>query len=151
MEEALFLTKFAKSVHIVHRRDELRATKLLQERVMAQEKVRFIWDSVPTRILGETGVTGVELKNVKTGAISQLPVEGVFVFIGYSPGNQLVKGILDLDSYGYVKTNNDMETSIPGVFAAGDIRSKMLRQIVTAVGEGASAAFAAEKYLEGFK
>jgi thioredoxin reductase (NADPH) len=78
-------------------------------------------------------------------------VEGVFVFIGYSPGNQLIKGTLDLDSYGYVKTNNDMETSIPGVFAAGDIRSKLLRQIVTAVGEGATAAFAAEKYLEGIK
>ena len=151
MEEALFLTKFARTVTVVHRRNALRATKLLQERTMAQEKIRFIWDSVPIRILGDTGVNGVELKNVKTGEISQLPVEGVFVFIGYSPGNGLVKGILDLDSYGYVKTDNDMETSIPGVFAAGDIRSKMLRQIVTAVGEGAAAAFAAERYLEGFK
>ena len=151
IEEALFLTKFVKSVHVIHRRDALRATKLLQERAMAHEKIRFIWDSVPTRILGETGVEGVELKNVKTGEISQLPVEGVFVFIGYSPGNQLVKETLDLDSYGYVITNNDMETSIPGVFAAGDVRSKLLRQIVTAVGEGATAAFAAEKYIEGFK
>ncbi len=149
IEEALFLTKFVKSVTVIHRRKALRATKLLQERAMANDKIRFIWDSVPTQILGTAGVEGVALKNVKTEEISQLPVEGVFVFIGYSPGNHLVKGILDLDSYGYVITNNDMETSIPGVFAAGDIRSKMLRQIVTAVGEGATAAFAAEKYLEG--
>ncbi len=151
IEEALFLTRFVSNVHVIHRRDELRATKLLQERAMADEKIHFIWDTIPTRILGVNGVEGIELKNVKTEGISQLPVEGVFVFVGYSPGNDLIKGKLDLDPYGYVITDNDMETSVPGVFAAGDIRSKLLRQIVTAVGEGATATFAAEKYLEGFK
>jgi len=151
IEEALFLTRFVSNVHVIHRRDELRATKLLQERAMADEKIHFIWDTIPTRILGVNGVEGIELKNVKTEEISQLPVEGVFVFVGYSPGNDLIKGKLDLDPYGYVITDNDMETSVPGVFAAGDIRSKLLRQIVTAVGEGATATFAAEKYLEGFK
>jgi thioredoxin reductase (NADPH) len=151
IEEALFLTRFVSNVHVIHRRDELRATKLLQERAMADEKIHFIWDTIPTRILGVNGVEGIELKNVKTEEISQLPVEGVFVFVGYNPGNDLIIGKLDLDPYGYVITDNDMETSVPGVFAAGDIRSKLLRQIVTAVGEGATATFAAEKYLEGFK
>ena len=150
VEEALFLTKFASRVHLVHRRDELRATKLLQERVKAAEKVNLIWDSVPTRILGQAGVEALELKNVKTEEISTLPVEGVFVFIGYDPSNDLLADLpLDFDDFGFVKTDDNMETSIPGVFAAGDIRSKMLRQVSTAVGDGATAAFAAERFIEG--
>jgi len=148
VEEALFLTRFASKVHLIHRRDELRATKLLQERAFSQEKMQFAWDSIPTRILGDPAVEAIELKNVKTGDLSRLRVEGVFVFIGYDPNNELVKGQLELDSQGFVLTNNDLETSVSGVFAAGDIRSKMLRQISTAVGEGATAAFAAERYLE---
>jgi len=148
VEEALYLTRFATRVHIVHRRNELRATKLLQERAFAQERIAFVWDTVPTRIVGETGVATIELKHVKTGHLSQLRVDGVFVFVGYDPNNELVKSLLELDSYGFVLTNNDLETSVPGVFAAGDIRSKLLRQISTAVGEGATAAFAAERYLE---
>lgn len=150
VEEALFLTKFASRVHLVHRRDELRATKLLQERIKAAEKVNLVWDSVPTRILGQAGVEGVELKNVKTNETFTLPVEGVFVFIGYDPSNDLLTNLpLDFDDFGFVKTDENMETSIPGVFAAGDIRSKMLRQVSTAVGDGATAAFAAERFIEG--
>lgn len=150
VEEAIFLTKFASRVHLVHRRDELRATKLLQERIKAAPKVNLIWDSVPTRILGQAGVEGIELKNVKTNEISTLPVEGVFVFIGYDPSNDLLADLpLDFDDFGFVKTDENMETSIPGVFAAGDIRSKMLRQVSTAVGDGATAAFAAERFIEG--
>ena len=148
VEEAIFLTRFANKVHIIHRRDELRAVKLLQDRAMNEERINFIWDTVPTRITGEAGVEGIELKNVKTGESSHLPVQGAFIFIGYDPNNSLVKGLVDLDDSGFVVTNNDMETSFPGVFAAGDIRSKLLRQVSTAVGEGATALFAAEKYLE---
>jgi thioredoxin reductase (NADPH) len=148
VEEAMYLTRFASKVHLVHRRDALRATKLLQERAFEQEKIAFVWDTIPHRILGETGVEGIELKNAKSGKLSRLQVDGVFVFIGYDPNNDLVKGVLELDSYGFVVTDNDLTTSVPGVFAAGDIRSKLLRQISTAVGEGATAAFAAERYLE---
>jgi thioredoxin reductase (NADPH) len=148
VEEAIFLTRFASKVHLIHRRDELRATKLLRERVMALEKVNIVWDTVPTRIVGDTEVKGVDLKNVKTGKTSHLPVQGVFVFVGYIPNTELVKGQLELDKLGFVVTNNDMQTSVPGVFAAGDIRSKILRQIATAVGEGATAVFAVERYLE---
>ncbi len=150
VEEAIFLTKFASRVYLVHRRDELRATKLLQERVKAAPKVTLVWDSVPTRILGETGVTGVALENVKTGEKSTLEVEGVFVFIGYDPSNDLFKDLpLEFDDFGFVKTDDNMQTAIAGVFAAGDIRSKMLRQVSTAVGDGAIAAFAAERFVEG--
>ena len=148
LEEAVFLTRFAGKVHIIHRRDELRGIKVLQDRAKADEKINIVWDTVPTRIAGEAGVEAVDLKNLKTGEASRLPVQGVFVFIGYDPNNDLVKGLVDLDKHGFIVTDNNMQTSVPGVFAAGDIRSKILRQISTAVGEGATAAFAAEKYLE---
>jgi thioredoxin reductase (NADPH) len=151
VEEAIFLTRFAAKVHLIHRRDELRATKLLRERVMALDQVNIMWDTIPTRIVGDTEVKGVDLKNVKTGKTSHLPVQGVFVFVGYIPNTELVKGQLELDKLGFVVTNNDMQTSVPGVFAAGDIRSKILRQIATAVGEGATAVFAVERYLESLK
>lgn len=148
VEEAIFLTRFTSKVHLIHRRDELRATKLLQERIMALDQVNIVWDTIPMSIVGDTEVKGVDLKNVKTGKTSHLPVQGVFVFIGYIPNNELVKDQLELDPLGFVVTDNDMQTSVPGVFAAGDIRSKILRQIATAVGEGATAAFAVEKYLD---
>jgi len=148
VEEAMFLTRFVSRVYHVHRRDELRAVKLLQERAMAEEKIEFVWDTVPTRILGEEGVEGIELKNVKTGEISRRPVQGVFVFIGTEPNTDLVRGLIDLDDAGFVLTDQKMETSVPGVFAAGDMRSKGFRQISTAVGEGAEAAHSAEKYVE---
>jgi thioredoxin reductase (NADPH) len=151
VEEAIFLTRFAAKIHLIHRRDELRATKLLRERAMAQEKIHIIWDTIPTRVVGDTEVKGIDLKNVKTGELTHLPVMGVFIFVGYIPNNELVKGQLELDEWGFVKTNNDMQTSVPGVFAAGDIRSKILRQVATAVGEGATAVFAVERYLESLK
>jgi thioredoxin reductase (NADPH) len=148
VEEAIFLTRFVSKVYLVHRRDQLRATKLLQERAMAQEKIEFVWDTVPVQILGKDGVEGIELKNVKTGSVSRRDVKGVFVFIGTIPNTELVKGQVDLDENGFVITDNNMETSVPGVFAAGDVRSKLFRQIATAVGEGAAASFSAEKYIE---
>jgi len=151
VEEALFLTKFASKIYLVHRRDKLRATKLLQERAWSEEKIEIIWDSIPKTIVGEAGVEGIDLKNVKTGEESHLPVQGVFVFIGYRPNNELVKGVLECDERGFVVTSNNMETSETGIFAAGDITSKLLRQISTAVGDGATAAFAAERYLESLK
>ena len=149
VEEALFLTRFASKVHLIHRRDKLRATKLLQERVLASKQMEIVWDTIPVRIVGKNEVEGIELRNIKTNEVSLLPVSGVFVFIGYNPNNALVKGLIKLDEQGFVLTENNMGTSVPGVFAAGDIRSKLLRQVSTAVGEGAMAAFAAEKYLEG--
>jgi len=151
VQEAVFLTRFASKVYLIHRRDELRAVKVLQDRAMAEEKIEIVWDTIPTGIEGEAGVEGLALKNVKTGEASSISVQGVFVLVGYSPNTELVKGLLELDEYGFVTTNDDMETSVPGVFAAGDMRSKLLRQISTAVGEGATAAFAAEKYLEELK
>ncbi len=151
VEEAIFLTRFAGRIHLIHRRDNLRATKLLQERAMAEEKIEFVWDTVPFKILGESGVEGIELKNVKTGEVTRKEVQGVFVFVGTVPNTDLVEGMVKMDENGFIVTDNNMETSIPGVFAAGDIRSKLFRQIATAVGEGAAAAFSAEKYLEGLK
>ncbi|MBN2124995.1 MAG: thioredoxin-disulfide reductase [Deltaproteobacteria bacterium] len=151
IEEALFLTRFVSRVYLVHRRDELRATKLLQERAMAQDKITFLWNRVPLRILGDKGVEGIELKNVKTAEVSEKAVQGVFVFIGTTPNTELVQGLVDLDSNGFIVTDNDMATSVPGVFAAGDIRSKLFRQIATAVGEGAAAAFSVERYLESLQ
>ncbi|MFH1123049.1 MAG: thioredoxin-disulfide reductase [Pseudomonadota bacterium] len=148
VEEAVFLTRFVSKIHLVHRRDELRATKLLQERVMAEEKIEIMWDTIPLKIIGENGVEGIELKNLQSGEVSQREVKGVFVFIGTIPNTEIVKGLIALDKNGFIITDNNMETSVPGVFAAGDIRSKLFRQIATAVGEGAAASFSAEKYLE---
>ncbi|MFP4036826.1 MAG: thioredoxin-disulfide reductase [Desulfobacteraceae bacterium] len=151
VEEALFLTRFAGRIYHIHRRDELRAVKVLQERAFAEPKIEFIWDTVPVKILGEDGVEGIELRNVKTGETSRKAVQGVFVFIGTTPNSEVVKDLVELDRGGFVITDERMETSSPGIFAAGDVRSKPLRQISTAVGEGATAAFGVEKYLEDLK
>ena len=151
VEEALFLTRFASKIYLIHRRDELRAIKLLQERVMAEEKIEFIWDTVPLKITGQKGVEGIELQNVKTGATTRKDIQGVFIFIGTDPNTELVKDILKLDDNGFILTDDNMETSLPGLFAAGDIRSKRFRQIATAVGEGAAASFSVEKYLENLR
>jgi len=148
VEEAIFLTRFVSKVHLVHRRDRLRATKLIQERAMAQEKIEFIWDTTPVGVLGETGVEGIELRNLKTGVMSMKAVKGIFVFIGTIPNTDLVRGRLELDGNGFIVTDDNMQASVPGVFAAGDVRSKIFRQISTAVGEGATASYAAERYLE---
>jgi thioredoxin reductase (NADPH) len=148
VEEAIFLTRFVKKIYLVHRRDKLRATKLLQERAMSEEKITLVWDTIPLRILGQNSVEAIEMRNVKTGDVQRKEVKGVFVFIGTIPNTELVKGSVRLDENGFILTDDNMQTSIPGVFAAGDIRSKLFRQISTAVGEGAAASYSAEKDLE---
>jgi thioredoxin reductase (NADPH) len=149
VEEALFLTRFVTRVYHIHRRDSLRAIKLLQERAFAEKKISFIWDTIPLRILGKDGVEGIELKNVKTGDVTGKAVQGIFIFVGNIPNTELVRGLVELNQNGFIVTDNNMETSIPGVFAAGDNRAKLFRQISTAVGEGAAASYSAERYLEG--
>lgn len=148
VEEAIFLTRFVKKIYLVHRRDKLRATKLLQERAMSEEKINLVWDTIPLRILGQNSVEAIEMRNVKTGDVQRKEVKGVFVFIGTLPNTELVKDSVKLDENGFILTDDNMQTSIPGVFAAGDIRSKLFRQISTAVGEGAAASYSAERYVE---
>ncbi|HSB05500.1 MAG TPA: thioredoxin-disulfide reductase [Thermodesulfobacteriota bacterium] len=149
LTEALFLTKFAKELTIIHRRDALRATKIYQERALANPKIKFFWNSVVQEIKGDKVVDSVVVKNVKTGEVSELEAEGAFLFIGLTPRTQFMKGLVAMDEGDYICTNANCETSAKGVFAAGDCRKQLLRQIATAVGDGATAAFAAEKYLEG--
>ena len=152
VEEALFLTKFARKVTIIHRRDELRAAKSIQEKAFANPKISFLWDSVVTKVDGKGLLSAITVKNVKTGEETILTADekdgvfGLFGFIGYQPSSQLFEGILELEN-GYIVTDADMHTSIPGVFAAGDIRVKSLRQVVTAAADGAIAAMQAEHYL----
>jgi len=150
-EEAEFLTRFAKKVYLIHRRDELRAQKINKERVLANDKITVKWDSVLDSIDGRDGVEGLTLKNVKTGAVDKLKVDGVFIFVGYLPNTDYLGGLLELDNRGFIVTDTEMTASIPGIYAAGDCRSKNLRQIVTAVGDGATAAFNAERHLESLK
>lgn len=149
LTEALYLTKFAKEVTIIHRRDALRGTKIYQERVFANPKIKLIWNSVVQEIKGDSVVQSALVKNVKTGEISELKAEGVFLFVGLLPRTQFLKGLVQMDEAGYIVTNENCESSVEGIFAAGDCRKKLLRQVTTAVGDGATAAFAAEKYLEG--
>lgn len=148
IEEALFLTKFAKKVYVIHRRDTLRATKILQERAFANNKIEFILNSVATEILGNEKVESVKIKNNKTTQESEIKIDGIFILIGYVPNTEFVKNILELTSEGLIKTNANMQTSIPGIFACGDCIDKRLKQVVTAAGDGANAAFNAEKYIE---
>ena len=148
LEEAIFLTKYVRSVHIIHRRDSFRAIKILQDRVISNEKITIHWNTVPVRLSGTGFLEGINIKDIKSGKESFLSASGVFIFVGYKPNTDLCRGLLELDNAGFIKTNDEMSTSVPGIFAAGDIRSKLLRQISTAVGEGATAAFAAHKYLE---
>jgi len=149
LQDAVFLTRFAKKVYLIHRRDQFRGARLYQERVFANDKIEVIFDTVVTRILGDKSVHGIQIKNVKTGQESSLAVTGVFVFVGIQPiVGWLRPGLLDQDDFGFIRTDENMATTIPGIFAAGDVRVKLLRQITTAVGDGAVAAFAAEKYLE---
>ena len=151
VEEAIFLTKFASKVSIVHRRDELRASKILQDRAFKNEKLDFIWDSEIEEILGskETGVTGAKLKNTKTGDITEKEAQGVFVAIGHNPNTQLFKGQLEMDEVGYLITESgSTETNVPGVFAAGDVQDNIYRQAITAAGSGCMSAIDAERFLE---
>lgn len=151
IEEALFLTKFCAKVNIVHRRDELRATKILQERAFANKKINIIWNSVATEILGGQKVESVMLKDVKANKETLLATSGVFLAVGFTPHTELASGLVKTDEKGYIITNDDMETSREGLFAAGDCRKKLLRQVVSACGDGATAAFAAQKYIEKLK
>jgi thioredoxin reductase (NADPH) len=148
VEEALFLTKFATEVFLVHRRDKLRAVKVLAERALSNPAIKPVWDSVVTRIMGDKTVNRVLLKNVKNNEEHTLDCSGVFISIGSRPNSALVRGLVDLDDRGYIITDRDMKTSCPGIFACGDVRQKALRQVVTACGEGAAAAYSAGQYLE---
>jgi thioredoxin reductase (NADPH) len=148
LEEALFLTRFASKVTIVHRRNAFRAGALLQKRARENEKIAFQLDSVITGILGEEKVTGVELKNVKTGAVSKMETDGVFVFIGHSPNTALYKDQLEMDERGFLLINDKMETSKAGVFAAGEVADATYKQVVVSAGMGAAAAIQAGKFLE---
>ncbi len=148
VEEAVYLTRFASQVTIVHRRDELRTDKILQERARKNDKVDFMFDSVLTKVSGDGLVSGAVVKNVKTGEEVTVPVNGIFVFIGNLPNTEVFNGKIELDEKGYIVTNNNLMTSASGVFAAGDVRNNPLKQVVTATGEGALAAVSAEKYIE---
>ena len=152
VEEAMYLTKFARKVTIIHRRDQLRAAKSIQEKAFANPKIHFLWDSVVVKVDGDELLSSMTVKNVKTGELTTITADeddglfGLFGFIGYNPNSQLFDGMLDMEN-GYIKTDDNMHTSIPGVFAAGDIRVKSLRQVVTAAADGAIAAMQAEHFI----
>lgn len=148
VQEALYLTKFAKNVTIIHRRDKLRANKCLQDKAFKNPKIKFLWDSVVERIEGDGIVEKIIVRNVKTGELKEVKTDGVFIFIGMKPSTEIFKGLIEMDERGYILTDENMRTNIEGVFAAGDCRAKLLRQIVTAAADGAIAAVAAERYIE---
>ena len=147
LDEGLFLTRFAREVTVVHRRDELRASKQLQERAFSNPKMRFVWDSVAEEILGDKKVAGVRVRNVKTDQMQVLPADGVFIYVGLIPATKLFRDQVALDEAGYVVVDEHQQTSVPGVFAAGDVHNPEFRQCVIAAGSGATAAMAAERYL----
>lgn len=151
VQDAVFLTRFASKVTIIHRRNALRATKILQERAFKNPKIEFAWDSVVTEIQGEHKVSGIAVENVLDHSQRVIPVDGVFVLIGTHPNTDILHGKVTLDPAGYVITDEEMQTNVPGVFAAGDCRRKSLRQMVTAASDGAIAAVAAEQYIEALK
>jgi thioredoxin reductase (NADPH) len=148
IEEGLFLTRYASSVTIVHRRDSLRAGAILQKRAHDNPKVHFVWNSVVTEVVGDKVVEGVKVKNVVSGEETLLPTDGIFIFIGHTPNTDLFKGQLEMDERGYIKTDVLMQTSVPGVYAAGEASDPNFRQVVTSAGMGAAAAMQAIKYLE---
>lgn len=146
-EEASFLTKFAKTVYLIHRRDELRASKAMQARVLSNPKIKPIWDTVVNEILGDEEVRGLKLKNIKTNEVSELAVTGLFVAIGHKPNSELFRGAVDMDENGYIKTHDGTKTKVPGFFACGDLQDHVYRQAVTAAGTGCMAALDAERFL----
>jgi thioredoxin reductase (NADPH) len=148
LEEGLFLTRYASQVTIIHRRAELRAGAILQNRAMAHPKIKFIWNTLVTEVLGDEKVEAVRLKDVQTGEESTLETDGVFIFIGHTPNTRIFEGQLELDDLGYIKVNNLMETSVEGVFAGGEAADPHFRQVVTSAGMGAAAAIQATRYLE---
>ena len=151
LEDGLFLTKFAKKVTIVHRRDRLRATKILQERAAANPKIELCLDSVATEITGKVRVETIKVKGVKTKDVKEIKCDGVFIFIGVTPKSDIFKAIVKTDDKGYIIADDDMKTSCEGIFVCGDVRKKNLRQVVTATGDGATAAVSAQNYVERLK
>jgi thioredoxin reductase (NADPH) len=152
MEEAIYLTRFASKVTVIHRRDTLRASKIMQDKAFANRKIEFIWDSdvVDVNDVGKGEVTGIVVRNLKTGQRSEVPLDGVFIAIGHTPNTSLFRGQIALDANGYVVTHAGSKTSVAGVFAAGDVQDHIYRQAITAAGSGCMAAIDAERYLEGF-
>lgn len=151
VEEGTYLTNFADKVTIVHRRDELRAQKILQDRAFANDKVDFIWDSVVEEVKGENAVNSVQLRNIKTNEVTDFPADGVFVYVGIVPNSAVVADLGVTDEEGWIVTNEKMETSVPGIYAVGDVRKTVLRQIATAVGDGSIAGHMAYQYIESLK
>jgi thioredoxin reductase (NADPH) len=147
LEEGVFLTRFASRVRIIHRRDQLRASVALQERAKRNEKIEFVWDTIVTEITGNGTVESVQVRNVKSDEVSSLRTEGVFVYIGHYPNSQLFADKLEMDEHGYLITDGHTRTSVPGVFAAGEIADPVFRQVVTSAGDGCKAAMQAERYL----
>ncbi len=148
IEEAIFLTKFATKVTVVHRRDQLRASKIMQDRAFANKKIEFVWNTVVEDVLGEKEVEGLKLKNTKTSETNTLKVAGLFVAIGHDPNTKLFSGQLEMDKNGYILTHDGTKTNLPGVFACGDVQDHVYKQAVTAAGSGCMAAIDCEKYLE---
>jgi thioredoxin reductase (NADPH) len=148
LEEALFLTKYATEVLVVHRRDELRASKIMQHRAMANPKIKFLWNSVIDDILGNEKVEGVKIRNLKSGEMSMIPSDGVFVAIGFQPNTKIFAGQIELDEKGYIQSRGEARTSVDGVFVAGDVHDYRYRQAITAAGEGCKAAMEALSYLD---
>ena len=148
VKEAMFLTKLASKVYIIHRRDTLGADRIVQDRARSSEKIQFVWDTVVTGVMGDDVVTGVRLKNVRTGEESTLQADGVFIYVGVLPNSKFLEGLVELDDSGHIVTNEEMETSVPGIYAVGDVRSKKVRQISVACGEATIAAISVRDYIK---
>jgi thioredoxin reductase (NADPH) len=148
LEEAIFLTKFAEKVTVIHRRHELRASKIMQERAFKNDKIEFFWDSVVVDVLGETSVSAARVRNVHTGEEQELEISGLFVAIGHVPNTDIFRGVLDMDDNGYLRTHDGSRTSVEGVFAAGDVQDHVYRQAITSAGTGCMAALDAQRFLE---
>jgi thioredoxin reductase (NADPH) len=151
LEETLYLVNLVKKIYLIHRRDQFRAVKILQDRVKKNSKIEIIFDSVVKEILGDKSVKGVSIENIRTKQQSSFSVDGVFIYIGLTPNSKFVSNLIQTDEYGYIITNEEMETNIPGIFAAGDVREKSLRQVITACADGAIAASKAQKFIEKTK